>query len=223
MLTLLLAMTHSTNWAQISGPRFEGVEGSVDKAGNPVDVTPTAFGLCAFFGNCSKGGYGGCHNETTVPCLPADGCHDGYEGLPALTFTSGFGTPIAKEFVPPWYDWAPTANADDTAGPDGGIVLPAAPDDCDIYLGNYTAGGVTPPHWGVVSGANAMRVSSVGQPDANCALEEKQGKIGACALLCCAYCKVRPSLICPPFSSIISLGSSSSHAVFSGSLWRQGG
>ncbi len=27
MLTPLLAMTHSTNWAQISGPRFEGVEG----------------------------------------------------------------------------------------------------------------------------------------------------------------------------------------------------
>ena len=88
-----------TNWAQISGPRFEGVAGSVDKTGKPVDVTPTAFGLCAFFGNCSKGGYGGCHNETTVPCLPADGCHDGYEGLPALTFTGGFETPIAEQFV----------------------------------------------------------------------------------------------------------------------------
>jgi hypothetical protein len=81
------AVWHSTNWAQISGPRFKGVAGSVDAQGRPVDVTPTAFGLCAFFGNCSKGGYGGCHNETTVPCLPADGCHDGYEGLPALTFT----------------------------------------------------------------------------------------------------------------------------------------
>ena len=31
-----------TNWAQISGPRYEGVAGSVDKAtGKPVDVTPT--------------------------------------------------------------------------------------------------------------------------------------------------------------------------------------
>jgi hypothetical protein len=39
-------------------------------------------------------------------------------------------------FVPPWYNWAATANADDTAGPDGGIVLPAAPGDCDIYFGN---------------------------------------------------------------------------------------
>lgn len=179
----------STNWAQISGPRFEGVAGAVDEAGKPVDVTPTAFGLCAFFGNCSKGGYGGCHNETTVPCLPADGCHEGYKGFPALTFTGGFETPIAKQFVPPWYNWAPTANADDTAGPDGGIVLPAALDDCDFYLGNYTSGGVTPPHWGVVSGANSMRVSSAGQPDPNCAIEEKQGKIGQCALLCCAYCK----------------------------------
>jgi hypothetical protein len=74
----------STNWAQISGPRFEGVAGAVDSAGKPVDVMPTAFGNCAFFGNCSKGGYGGGHNETTVPCLPADGCHDGYEGQPAL-------------------------------------------------------------------------------------------------------------------------------------------
>ena len=118
---------NSTNWAQISGPRFEGVEGSVDKAGNPVDVTPTAFGLCAFFGNCSKGGYGGCHNETTVPCLPADGCHDGYEGLPALTFTGGFETPIAKQFVPPWYNWAKTANADDTAGPDVSVIAVVPP------------------------------------------------------------------------------------------------
>jgi hypothetical protein len=106
-----------------------------------------------------------------------------------LTFTSGFGTPIASQFVPPWYNWAETANADDTAGPDGGIVLPAGPDDCDIYTGNYTAGGFTPLHWGVVSGANNMRVANVGQPDAGCALEEKEGKIGPCALLCCAYCK----------------------------------
>ena len=53
---------------------------------------PTAFGNCAFFGNCSAGGYGGCHNETTVPCLPADGCTSGYNGLPALTFTGGKGT-----------------------------------------------------------------------------------------------------------------------------------
>jgi hypothetical protein len=180
---------NSTNWAQVSGPRFEGVAGSVDEAGKPVDVTPTAFGLCAFFGNCSKGGYGGCHNETTVPCLPADGCHDGYEGLPALTFTGGFETPIAEQFVPPWYNWANTANADDTAGPDGGIVLPATLDDCDIFLGNYTPGGITPNHWGVVSGANNMRVANVGQPDAGCAMEEKEGKIGPCALLCCAYCR----------------------------------
>jgi hypothetical protein len=91
--------------------------------------------------------------------------------------------------VPPWYNWAKTANADDTAGPDGGIVLPATLDDCDIFIGNYTPGGVTPPHWGVVSGANSMRVSNVGQPDAGCAMEEKEGKIGPCALLCCAYCK----------------------------------
>ena len=53
-----------------------------------------------------------------------------------------------------------------------------------------TPGGVTPQHWGVVSGANSMRVANVGQPDAGCTMEEKEGKIGPCALLCCAYCKV---------------------------------
>jgi hypothetical protein len=41
----------------------------------------------------------------------------------------------------------------------------------------------------VVSGANNMRVANVGHPDAGCAMEEKEGKIGPCALLCCAYCK----------------------------------
>ena len=185
-----------TNWAQISGPRYEGVAGSVDKAtGKPVDVTPTAFGSCAFFGNCSKGGYDGCHNETTVPCLPADGCHDGYEGLPALTFTGGKGTPIAADFVPPWYHWAPEANADDSAGPDGG-VLPLVPlASCDYFIGNYTPGGTSPKHWGVVSGANLMREANVGQPDAGCHLEEKEGKLGPCAQACCAYCLSDPGCV----------------------------
>jgi hypothetical protein len=106
-----------------------------------------------------------------------------------VRYSGGFETPIAKQFIPPWYKWAKVANGDDTAGPDGGIVLPATLDDCDIFFGNYTPGGVTPAHWGVVSGANNMRVANAGQPDAACAMEEKEGKIGPCALLCCAYCK----------------------------------
>ena len=68
-------------------------------------------------------------------------------------------------------------------------MLPATLDDCDMFMGNYTPGGVTPAHWGVVSGVNSMRVANNGQPDANCAMEEKELKIGPCALLCCAYCK----------------------------------
>lgn len=178
-----------TNWAQISGPRFKGVKGHVDAAGQPTDVVPTAFGNCAFFGNCSAGGYGGCHNETTVPCLPADGCTSGYNGLPALTFTGGKGTPIAAEFVPPWYNWAPVANADNSAGPDGGVLPIASPGDCDFFPSNYTPGGTVPPHWGAVSGANAMAVANVGAPDANCHIEQTEGKAGPCALMCCAYCK----------------------------------
>ena len=91
--------------------------------------------------------------------------------------------------MPPGYNWAKTASADDSAGQDGGIVLPATLDDCDMFMGNYPPGGVTPQHWGVVAGANSMRVANAGQPDAGCAMEEKEGKIGPCALLCCAYCK----------------------------------
>ena len=60
---------------------------------------------CGFLFHIGWFRYGGCHNETTVPCLPADGCHDGYKGAPALTFTGGEGTPIADEFIPPW--WVP--------------------------------------------------------------------------------------------------------------------
>ena len=48
--------------------------------------------------------------------------------------------------MPPGYNWAKTASADDSAGQDGGIVLPATLDDCDMFMGNYTPGGVTPQH-----------------------------------------------------------------------------
>ena len=40
------------------------MKGHVDANGEPTDVMPTAFGNCAFFGNCSVGGYG-----PFEPCL----------------------------------------------------------------------------------------------------------------------------------------------------------
>ena len=46
-----------------------------------------------------------------------------------------------------------------------------------------------------MTGANLMRVANAGQPDAGCAMEEKQGKIGPCALMCCAYCKADPDCV----------------------------
>ena len=57
-------------------------------------------------------------------------------------------------------------------------MLPLAPvDACAYFATNYTPGGTVPPHWGAVSGANAMRVANVGEPDANCHVEQAEGKV----------------------------------------------
>jgi hypothetical protein len=117
-----------TNWASIAGPIFKGVEGHVG------DVQPTAMTDCVFFGNCSAGGYGGCHNETTSHCVPHGGCTPSSEfDLATQTFKGGFEQQVAAEWVPPWYNWAPTANADNSAGPDGGTLPPS--DNCDFLYG----------------------------------------------------------------------------------------
>ena len=89
-----------TNWAEIAGPVFKGVEGHTG------DVQPTAMTDCTFFGNCSLGGYGGCHNETTNHCVPKNGCTTGSSvaglALATQTFKGGRGQEVAKEWIPPW-------------------------------------------------------------------------------------------------------------------------
>merc|ERR1711871_799018 len=122
---------------------FRGVQG------HTKDIIPTGFQACAFFGNCS-GGYGGCHNETTFYSKSGseDDCSKepvaakatcGFGGLPAVSFKGGPGQPVADEFIPPWYRWAPVFNSDGTAGPDGGTL--AESDSCGYAFHSNRMGG----------------------------------------------------------------------------------
>jgi hypothetical protein len=53
--------------------------------------------------------------------------------------SAGEGQEVAKEWIPPWYNWAPVANADNSAGPDGGVLPPS--DSCDFHYNTDQAGG----------------------------------------------------------------------------------
>jgi len=177
-----------TSWATISGPRFRGVQGQTK------DITPTGFQACAFFGNCS-GGYGGCHNETLFyskgagagDCSKtpiAAGATCGHEGMPAVSFKGGPGQPVANDFIPPWYHWAPKFSSDGSAGPDGG-TLPES-DSCEYaFHSNRLGGSDSFANWATIPYGGSQPYS---MPQ-NCDNETSgAGSVGRCSRLCCAYC-----------------------------------
>ena len=142
-----------------------------------------------FFGNCSTGGYGGCHNETTSHCVPKNGCtsqHAGQEKLATQTFKGGFEQAVAPEWIPPWYNWAPEANADDSAGPDGGVLPPS--DKCDFLYHTDQAGGCNlcghATRWGIP----IMKDPANPPGQAQCDNSTAGVPGGFCARSCCAHC-----------------------------------
>jgi len=101
-----------------------------------------------------------CHNETCVHCLPPE-CE-----VPKLTFKGGVDVQVPAEYIPPW-DKHPN-------------IKPSTA--CEFLNHTDTAGGFSPPHWGVP-------VVSDGTHDQWPCRDEH---VVPCERQCCGYCLADP-------------------------------